>query len=97
MVAPNSAESIALIKRVIAVKMDYAREIARANDLTKATALHLHIAGHKSKSRLIFLNRWRHSVKLNRCGHLSLIARFTSTPTQFSAGNRKGLQLCLYV
>ena len=36
---PNSAESIALIKRVIAVKMDYARKIARATDLTEATAL----------------------------------------------------------
>jgi hypothetical protein len=39
MVAPNSADSIALIKRVIAVKMDYARKIARASDLTEATAL----------------------------------------------------------
>jgi hypothetical protein len=38
-IAPNSAESVALIKRVIAVKMDYARKIARASDLTEATAL----------------------------------------------------------
>jgi hypothetical protein len=38
-IAPNSAESIALLKRVIAVKMDYARKIARASDLTEATAL----------------------------------------------------------
>jgi hypothetical protein len=38
-VAPNSAESIALLKRVIAVKMDYARKIACAGDLTEATAL----------------------------------------------------------
>jgi hypothetical protein len=38
-IAPNSAESVALIKRVIAVKMDYARKIARATDLTEATAL----------------------------------------------------------
>jgi hypothetical protein len=37
--APNSAESVALIKRVIAVKMDYARKIARASDLAEATAL----------------------------------------------------------
>lgn len=39
LIAPSSAESIALIKRVIAVKMDYARKIARASDLTEATAL----------------------------------------------------------
>ena len=38
-IAPNSAESVALIKRVFAVKMDYARKIARASDLTEATAL----------------------------------------------------------
>jgi hypothetical protein len=38
-IAPSSAESVALIKRVIAVKMDYARKIARASDLTEATAL----------------------------------------------------------
>ena len=38
-IAPNSAESVALIKRIIAVKMDYARKIARASDLTEATAL----------------------------------------------------------
>ena len=38
-IAPNSAESVALIKRVIAVKMDYARKIARASNLTEATAL----------------------------------------------------------
>ena len=35
----NSADSIARIKRVIAVKMDYARKIALASDLTEATAL----------------------------------------------------------
>jgi hypothetical protein len=35
----SSAESIVLIKRVIAIKMDYARKIARASDLTEATAL----------------------------------------------------------
>ena len=39
LIAPSSAVSIALIKRVIAVKMDYARKIARATDLTEATAL----------------------------------------------------------
>jgi hypothetical protein len=39
LIAPSSAESIALIKRVIAVKMEYARKIARASDLTEATAL----------------------------------------------------------
>ena len=38
-IAPSSAESVALIRRVIAVKMDYARKIARATDLTEATAL----------------------------------------------------------
>jgi hypothetical protein len=36
---PSSAESIALLKRVIAVKMDFARKIALASDLTEATAL----------------------------------------------------------
>jgi cyanate lyase len=35
----NSAESIALIKRVIAIKMDYARKIARTTDLKEASAL----------------------------------------------------------
>ena len=35
----SSAESIALIKRVIAIKIDYARKIARTTDLTEATAL----------------------------------------------------------
>ena len=38
-IAPNATKSVALIKRVIAVKMDYARKIARASDLTEATAL----------------------------------------------------------
>lgn len=38
-IAPNSADAIALIKRVIAVKMDYARKLAHANDLAEATAL----------------------------------------------------------
>ena len=37
--APNSAEAIALLNRVITVKMDYARKLARASDLTEATAL----------------------------------------------------------
>ena len=35
----SSDESIALIKRVIAIKIDYARKIARTTDLTEATAL----------------------------------------------------------
>jgi hypothetical protein len=38
-IAPSSPESIALLKRVIAVKMDYARKLAIANDLSEATAL----------------------------------------------------------
>jgi hypothetical protein len=38
-IGPNAADAVALIKRVIAVKMDYARKIARAIDLTEATAL----------------------------------------------------------
>ena len=38
-IAPNSVETIALLKRVIAVKMDYARKIARARDLTETAAL----------------------------------------------------------
>ena len=38
-IGPNAADAIALIKRVIAVKMDYARKIAGASDLTEATAL----------------------------------------------------------
>jgi hypothetical protein len=38
-IAPNSVETIALLRRVIAVKMDYARKIARARDLTEAAAL----------------------------------------------------------
>ena len=38
-IAPNSAETIALLKRVIAVKMDYARKVARANDLAETAAL----------------------------------------------------------
>jgi hypothetical protein len=37
--APNSAESIALLKRVIAVKIDYARKIALAKSASEATAL----------------------------------------------------------
>jgi hypothetical protein len=36
---PSSAESIALLKRVVAVKMDFARKIALASNLTEATAL----------------------------------------------------------
>jgi len=43
-IAPNSPESIALLKRVIAVKMGYARKRRHYNS---------HIADHKSKSRLI--------------------------------------------
>jgi len=38
-IGPNWADTVALIKRVIAVKMDYARKIARASDLKEATAL----------------------------------------------------------
>ena len=38
-IAPSSPESIALLKRVIAVKMDYARKLALASDLSEATAL----------------------------------------------------------
>src|SRR6266498_3578352 len=38
-IAPNSPESIALLKRVIAVKMGYARKLALAKDLSEATAL----------------------------------------------------------
>ena len=38
-IGTNWADTVALIKRVIAVKMDYARKIARASDLTEATAL----------------------------------------------------------
>ena len=36
---PSSTESIALFKRVISVKMDYARKIALVSDLTEAAAL----------------------------------------------------------
>src|SRR5438093_1088241 len=35
-IAPNSPESIALLKRVIAVKMGYARKLALAKDLSEA-------------------------------------------------------------
>jgi hypothetical protein len=38
-ISPNSAESVALLKRVIAVKMDYARKLAVAKTLMEATAL----------------------------------------------------------
>jgi hypothetical protein len=38
-IAPNSAESVELIKRVIAVKMDYARKIAHTRNLAEATTL----------------------------------------------------------
>ena len=38
-IAPSSADSIALLKRVIAVKADYARKIALAKDLSEAVAL----------------------------------------------------------
>lgn len=38
-VAPASAESIVLLKRVIAVKIDYARKVAVARDLSEAMAL----------------------------------------------------------
>ncbi|MCK1638955.1 hypothetical protein IVA95_15435 [Bradyrhizobium sp. 157] len=38
-IAPNSAETIALLERVISVKIDYARKISLAKDLTEATAL----------------------------------------------------------
>jgi hypothetical protein len=39
LIAPNSSESIALLKRVIAVQIDYARKIALAKDVSEATAL----------------------------------------------------------
>jgi hypothetical protein len=35
---PNAAEPISLLKRVIAVKIDYARKIALAEDVSEATA-----------------------------------------------------------
>lgn len=38
-IAPNSATSLALLERVIAVKLDYARKLALAKDLPEATAL----------------------------------------------------------
>jgi hypothetical protein len=38
-VTPGSAEPLALLKRVIAVKIDYARKIALVRDLSEATAL----------------------------------------------------------
>jgi|SRR4051812_40179702 hypothetical protein len=38
-IAPNSAEIIALLERVISVKIDYARKLVLAKDLTEATAL----------------------------------------------------------
>ena len=38
-VAPASAESLVLLKRVIAVKIDYARKVALAKDVSEATAL----------------------------------------------------------
>ena len=38
-IAPNSADAVALLKRVVTVKMDYARKIALAKDLSEATAL----------------------------------------------------------
>jgi len=38
-IATDSPESIALIKHVIAVKMDYARRLSQATDLSEAAAL----------------------------------------------------------
>jgi len=38
-ITPASAESLALLKRVIAVKIDYARKVALARDISEATAL----------------------------------------------------------
>jgi len=38
-IAPNSSEIIALLERVISVKIDYARKLVLAKDLTEATAL----------------------------------------------------------
>jgi len=38
-IGPNSADAVALVKRVIAVKMDYARKVARSSDLSEATSL----------------------------------------------------------
>jgi hypothetical protein len=37
--APTSAQSLALLKRIVIVQMDYARKVARAKDLSEATAL----------------------------------------------------------
>jgi hypothetical protein len=38
-IEPNSAESIALLRRAIAVKMDYVRKLASAKTFMEATAL----------------------------------------------------------
>jgi hypothetical protein len=37
--APASAESLALLKRFVALKIDYARKLAHAKNLSEATAL----------------------------------------------------------
>ena len=37
--APTSAQSLALLKRIVTVQMDYARKVAHAKDLSEATAL----------------------------------------------------------
>ncbi|MEH2537593.1 MULTISPECIES: hypothetical protein [unclassified Bradyrhizobium] len=37
--APASKETIALLKRVVAVKLDYARKLALASELSEMTAL----------------------------------------------------------
>jgi hypothetical protein len=37
--APTSAQSLALLKRIVAVQMDYARKVAHAKDLSETTAL----------------------------------------------------------
>ena len=35
--APTSAQSLALLKRIVIVQMDYARKVARAKDLSEAS------------------------------------------------------------
>ncbi|KRR12475.1 hypothetical protein [Bradyrhizobium valentinum] len=37
--APTSAQSLALLERIVAVRMDYARKVARAIERSEATAL----------------------------------------------------------
>ncbi|MBT1516549.1 phasin [Bradyrhizobium sp. SRL28] len=37
--APTSAQPLALLERIVTVRMDYARKVAGAKDLSEATAL----------------------------------------------------------